>query len=109
MLATHIQNVRGQNTIFQTLIDFEEKTMRRGRSDNLLQQRNELILHRYYYFVVLKKRQYIDTLHTLSEENFLSTTTLTRIIISQHEYLKEVHRNHPDERDLRGKYPWVVW
>lgn len=106
--------MRGHQNIFTSVL-FEEFTPkplplveRKGRSDVLKQRQNELIAHRYYYYIKLQRRIYEDAIAIVSDEIMLAPITLIRIIDSS-DVLKQLQTLKPDVKYFRNKYPWLVW
>lgn len=107
--------MRGQNSAFLCL--FTEETPpevqpavadRPGRNEDLVRQRDELLLHRYYYYVKIVRRQYQDTLDLLQAEFFLSQRRIVDIIQASDRH-KELNMLRPDVKYFRQQYPHWVW
>lgn len=104
--------LRGRHTylqLFDTPIINTKKTERRGRSEVLHTRRNELLIHRYYYYLKLEGMQYAKTLATLEEELIIAQQTIINNVANNRELLKELNLLHPDRSYFRKKYPWLVW
>lgn len=107
--------MRGQYSIFQNLFDDPETLTapapeRKGRNEALLQARNELLIHRYYYHIKIKQRQYLHTLRVLErDELFLTERTIIDIVQKESAALKKLHEKSPDVRYFRAKFPMWVW
>jgi hypothetical protein len=105
--------LRGHRTAYLSLFDEPETRAiptpeRRGRSEELINKRNELILHRHYYYIKIMSRQYGVTLKALEEEFFLSQRTITDIF-QQSVLLKELNQMKPGVKYFKEKYPFMVW
>jgi hypothetical protein len=86
-------------------------TSGRGRNPELLQQRNEKMAYRYYYYAYLKQTrgwEYIVTM--LSVEFDISTTTVSKTVtMVLSETLKDIFQQKPSVQDLKRKFPYLVW
>lgn len=80
-----------------------------GRNPELIQKRNTLIAHRYYYYVKLVRRNYPDTLEALQSEFFLSDIQISRIISEEGATLGQLRQLNPTAKTFALKYPFMVW
>lgn len=110
-----MQVLRGHRSIYNAYL-FDEPAIpqlrvveRKGRSERLKALQNELIVHRYYYYIKIVRRNYPDTLAALESEIFLAPLTITRIIQANTALLKQLHNQKTTVSELRKKYPWLVW
>lgn len=110
-----MQALRGHRSIYQAYI-FDEPAPsplkvveRKGRSEKLKKEQNELIVCRYWYYMKLIRKNYPDTLTELEKEMFLSQLTLIRIIQASHEQLKQFQDEKPGISLFKKKYPFLVW
>lgn len=107
--------LRGHRSIFQNLFQEEPSEVvvtapeRKGRSELLMQKRNELLICRYYYHVKIIGCQYPVALSALENEMFITQRTITDTIQKHHGLLKELHLTKPDIRYFKNKFPWMVW
>lgn len=80
-----------------------------GRDPQLIEARDTFLLHRYYYYAKLLRKQYADVLHNLGKETFLSKTQVQRIVQNKLEQVLEIKRAAPTAKDLQKMYPYIVW
>jgi hypothetical protein len=101
----------GQRSLFDSIIDVppSPKNNRGGRDPQLLQQRDEVIVARYYYLVRIKKTQYPEALATLRVQFFHSEIIIQRVLQRHYEQLKRFKEEKPPVGVFKKKYPWLVW
>lgn len=109
--------LRGNRSIYNSLL-FPEETLsatlaappeRKGRSEELINRRNELLICRYYYYVKMKGRQYEPALSALETELFISQRTIIDTVQRNAELLKQLFTTRPEISYFRTKYPWLTW
>lgn len=61
--------------------------MNKGRSAELIKQRNDRLVHRFYYWYETKRLRYDDVLRKLSTEEFFISEARIRAIISENSEL----------------------
>jgi hypothetical protein len=102
---------------FQSLL-FEETTTtapmgdrakRFGRDLALAEKRNELLAHRYYYYVKIVRKNYPDTLQALQLEFFLSEYQISRVIADSGNVLARLKKIQPATKYFMAMYPHLVW
>lgn len=105
---------RGHN-IYLSLFDNEKpsiapKAERRGRSEILVERRNELLLHRHFYYYKIKRVQYHIGLQALEQEFFLTERTIVDIVQNDNSILKNLKAINPDDaKYFKRKYPFMSW
>jgi hypothetical protein len=109
-----MHNMRGSQ-LYNSLL-FQEapvltvvKPERKGRSEHLINRRNELIAARYWFYVKIQRKNYMDCLEALEQEMFLSQLTLTRIVTSMTDQLKTYQKQPPEVKVFAKEYPFLVW
>ena len=106
---------RGSRSIFTSLFEDDKVSAevaapeRKGRSPILLKKQNEKLVHRYYYYIKISRKQYQDTLTILEEEFSLSQRTIINIISQEHTALRTLNSSKPDTTFFKRKYPYYVW
>lgn len=105
--------LRGHRTYLQLFDEPKQpdnpKPERRGRSESLNRKRNELLIHRYYYYIKIEGKQYIATLDNLENELMLAQQTIVNNVANNRELLKELNAAKPGKAFFKKKYPWLVW
>lgn len=107
---------RGSRSIYQSLFNDEVTQLstitvpeRKGRSEVLMAKQTELLICRYYYYIKIQRKQYLDTLALLEDEIFFSQRTITNKISEHSTLLRELNSTKPDVKWFRNKYPFIVW
>lgn len=80
-----------------------------GRDPVLVDRRNKLIAHRYYYYVKIVRKNYPDTMQAIQDEFFLSDIQISRIIDSSAKELQQLRQTTPDIKYFMRLYPHMVW
>lgn len=110
---------RGNNKIFNDLIEIKLEKHRKGRSINFAALRNTCLIDRYLFFVLLSDKRYDIIISTLSKEFFLSPITITNVLQSNYEELialkkkyqelKEKNKHNQVKGELAKKWQHLVW
>jgi hypothetical protein len=106
---------RGNRSIFNSLFQDENVSVevvppeRKGRSPLLLKKQNEKLVHRYYFYIKIVRKQYQDTLAILEDEFTLSQRTIVNIISQEHVMLRALNGDKPESKYFKSKYPYLVW
>jgi hypothetical protein len=85
------------------------KPERKGRSEALISKRNELIAARYWFYVKIKRLNYVDVLTALEDEVFLSQITLARVVASSMDILKKYQEEKPTAKHFAKEFPFMNW
>lgn len=109
---THSMKLRGKQ-LFESLNDGAEIDLvvekKKGRSRKLIQQRNELLFYRYYYYAKLKKYKYELVVRQLQQEFCLSPHTITEIIVDNATAISAIYSEHLESRELSKRFPHLNW
>ncbi len=108
--------MRGERSSFLSLFENDKPAdssiaipERKGRSEELIKDRNELIVCRHYYYTRIKELQYHRTLERLEKEVFLSKITIINIVAANNKLLKAINADKPGVKYFREKFPFMVW
>ncbi|MET4080088.1 hypothetical protein ABIB40_000028 [Pedobacter sp. UYP30] len=102
--------IRG-NQIIQSIFpsEIEENRPEDNRKGIYAVERNECLLTRFYFYYYIKKRRFDTTLSDLAKEFYISTRTITNYIADNGEMLKKLVAQDCSIKDLRKKYPHLIW
>lgn len=104
--------VRGHRTAYLSLLDDEKNETpvlsRKGRSELLITKRNELLAHRHYYYVKIKRKQFPDAINDLIIEFHIRERTIIDLL-QKTEILQELNKKKPTLSYFKGKYPYLQW
>ncbi|AYD48215.1 hypothetical protein [Arachidicoccus soli] len=108
-----MQVVQRGISVFEALL-FEEmealpKRERNGRNPELLEDRDRLLLHRFYYKTKMQRKQYQDVLRELKNEFFLSTMQLQKILQCKGDEILHIKKTQPTVKWLRDEWGWMIW
>ncbi len=107
--------MRGERSIFLSLFTDDTATTtaaapeRKGRSEDLLQKRNELLICRHYYYTRIVELQYARALERLEDELYLSQRTIINIVNDNYTLLKKINSEKPEVKYFKTKFPFMVW
>ncbi len=102
--------MRGSNTLFADIF-IDEKPVEKqvkGRSASLNSQRNELLVHRFYYHG-LKGLRYDLVIAEISKEFFLTDVTIPKVIADNYPLLTALKKSPPSKQFFQKKWPHLVW
>lgn len=97
------------NLMNESRNDLKEKYAKRGRNKDLVANRNECLLYRYYYYSKLQKLRYDEVLELMGREFFLANRSITDIIMSKSESLKIVFKEKLSIQELEKKFNFLNW
>lgn len=83
--------------------------IRKGRSESLLEQRNECLMTRYFYYCFIKEVSYDDLLRLLVSEFFISAHTIVEYIRKHTDKLAAMRSHPPSVYSLQAKWPHLRW
>lgn len=97
---------RGANILFKDFFTDEAPVIsinrRKGRSSELIEQRNDCLVHRYHYHRTRKLEgktiSYQSLVETVAAEFFLSKETVVDLMIDQHSTLTSLNKEYPADR-----------
>lgn len=88
----------------------EVPTEQRGRSAELIEKRNDRMLHRYVFYVRKFPLHRLEAhAKQLSEEFDLSETRVSELILEHQGEAMRIRQDWPGEAALRKRWPWMVW
>jgi hypothetical protein len=84
--------------------------MKRGRSDQLIQLRNKVLIARYYYWAEIWEKSCTKAIEILSlREFFIGERTIQNEIAKNETYLNELRTKKPTIKELECLYPGFCW
>jgi hypothetical protein len=107
--------MRGQQSLFSSLIDDDTQqsdtppTIKKGRSEVLIANRNSLLFHRYYYYIKIKEKQYEATIRILERELFITQRTIVDTMSQDTAILRELNMVKPGISHFKKTFPFMVW
>ncbi len=101
--------MRGQTLFNATLKDKPDEKNTRGRNRDLLLQRNQCLLSRYYYYGSCKGKYYEEIIQLLVNEFFISAERINRIIAAHTEEIKKMKQDKLSVYALQHCWPHMKW
>jgi len=103
--------MRGSRLFLEITKEDREKQQpgRKGRSEQLLEQRNEKLFYRYYYYSRLLHYGYEQMLKQLQKEFDLTERSLNLYLSIHAERLKEVNAEKKTVKQLKQMWPHFNW
>jgi len=83
--------------------------MNKGRSARLIADRDELLLHRFYWYMRNPRNAYDWVVRQVGKEFALSETTVSTILTQKHGQLAAVRDAKPTVETMRTQWPWMSW
>lgn len=100
---------RGSQLYKKIFIKDKESTGRKCRNAELYIKRNELLIARFFYYGQFTNTRYEKILDILSEEFFLTTNTIPRVIQSNQDMLTVLVKAKPVKSFFTKKWPHLNW
>ena len=74
-----------------------------------INRRNKALVARWYYWTELVRLRADDALNKLSEEFYIEEQTITRALLDNDGYLRELIANQTTRKQLRKTYNYFNW
>ncbi|MBL0144912.1 MAG: hypothetical protein IPP48_03290 [Chitinophagaceae bacterium] len=105
--------MRGQQALFSDILPpiISIKNSGIGRNKVLHQNRNNKLIHRYYWYAQLQPQRldYSYIINQLSNEFDLSDFRIIIVIQENHAQLKQVFASKPSAKELQKMFPHLSW
>ncbi|MFB9862732.1 hypothetical protein [Rufibacter immobilis] len=103
--------MRGHETLFTNLFppSVSLEAPKQGQRNTQTDRRDDVLAHRYYYWVHLRRNRYDDALAELEKEFFLSAAVVVQRLDRRRELLRELVAWKPNPRQLGVKLPHFNW
>lgn len=95
------------NGMFEDAPEVEKK--QRGRDSSLIEQRNEKLLHRYFFYGHYTKYRTDYIYEQLMFEFDLTEERIFRLISKHSNAIKQLRNDPPTIKQLAEKYPFYNW
>lgn len=86
-----------------------KKPERKGRSEKLIDERNDFFIHRFAYYQMHTTHRYDEILRRLKQELFLAEFTLGKMVVQYASDIARLKKSKPKLSYFRKKYDWLVW
>jgi hypothetical protein len=93
----------------ETIVPVDAPKKATGRDSALIENRDTFLLHRVYFKSSIQRKLYDDVLDEMTTEVFLTRRMLQDIITRKTDELLQVKRNKPSTKELKEKWPHIVW
>ena len=87
----------------------EDLPLKKGRSNKLLEKRNECLAARYHYYNQFTDKRYVAIMQHLSDEFFLSPSTIQDLLQALADQLHELKETNPRKAYFENRWPQLVW
>jgi hypothetical protein len=102
--------MRGTLSIFKDVFETTPlKKEEKGNGRELLKERNELLIHRYYFYGKFTGSRYLLILNRLSKEMHLSVITIAELLQDNFEAIDKLRHDNPDANYFAKKWPHLIW
>jgi DNA invertase Pin-like site-specific DNA recombinase len=82
---------------------------RKGRNSNLIEQRNEALVKRFYFYSAFTKMDYESRIKLIAKEFYISVSTVSQLLAKWQLEIKEIKKQKPKISDLKKEYPHYNW
>lgn len=102
---------RGKQKLHHNLVkssipnDLGKKSQRNAE----IERRRDVMACRYYYYAVIKRQLYEDSLMALYQEFFITPNTIVNELLKREHKIGELIKNKTTVLELKKKYPWFSW
>jgi hypothetical protein len=87
----------------------ETESVSKGRSKALLNRRDNKLVARFYYYAIIRKLNYRDTIAALVQEfDICDRVVLDRLRHNQ-SFVDELFAHKPSVTELRKRFPYLRW
>ena len=83
--------------------------LKHGRDPKLVTERDTFLLYRFFFKSRIQRKIFDDALGELKAEVFLSKTMIQKILLSKSDEILLIKKAAPTPKELRDKYPHIVW
>jgi hypothetical protein len=87
----------------------EKAALSIGRNASLVEQRNELLMYRYYYYGAHSGKRWEAVIKALSKEFYLAECTVAKIIGNNPDLGRRILNEKPTLTKLKRKYRFFNW
>lgn len=102
--------MKGINSLFQKHISKEVNKEAKQRPRNyFMPERNDLLVHRYYFYVHYRNFRFDKCLNILQTEIYITEQTITNVLTVCSEILDDVFKRKPSIKELEKKFPHFHW
>ena len=103
--------MRGKTALYDKVfpVSLPEQEGTKGHRNSRIEERDEALTHRYYFYGHLRRLRYDDCLIHLSDEFFLSTNVIIQRLALRTECLKQLIEVKTSCKELQDKYPYFNW
>jgi hypothetical protein len=102
--------LRGSLTLFADIFETPApKLVKKGRSSQLHDKRNECLVDRYYFYANFSDKRYSAIIEILSVEFFLSTVTIPELLQANQAQIRALKKQNPGKVWFKGKWPHLTW
>lgn len=103
-------SLRGTNTLFKDIYELPlPEKQRKGRSESLINLRNDCLVDRYYFIAKTTGLRYELVIGILSKEFFLSEVTIPEILDDNYYKIAAVKKAAPTKKELEKKWSHLNW
>lgn len=103
--------VRGQHSLHtqffgNTTVAPKEKQRPRNF---FMPERNQLLVHRYYFYAEIKGYRYDKCLTELEQDMFITETRLSTVLTECMDLLRQIMQTKPTLKQLQRQFPRLNW
>jgi hypothetical protein len=102
--------MRGKNTLYNDIIPSSiQERGRKSHRNTFLEERDDALAHRYYFYAYLCRCRYDDCLVNLSREFFLSHNVIIQRLNKRTDLIKELVGANTNQTELKRMYGHLNW
>jgi len=81
----------------------------RGRSNNLINIRDRKLAIRYWYYTVIKKLSYEETIKHLQAEFDIAEYTVVKRLEKENGHINQLMESNPAIAELKKEFSYFIW
>jgi hypothetical protein len=97
------------NLLFDDVVAPKPPKEHNGRDPQNIENRDNYLLHRFYFKSKIQRKIYGDTLKELAAETWLSELMVQKIIQSKSELVLSIKKAAPSVKDLQKMFPHIIF
>jgi hypothetical protein len=101
--------MRGSLSLFNDLLDEQKPLVSEGGERPMHIRRNECLVHRHFFKLKFTDKRFNKVLQEISDEFFLSQSTVTQILEEHADMLYKLKTTPPEKDYYIKTWPHLVW
>jgi hypothetical protein len=102
--------MRGQRSLFSDKFEAAIVKTTKQRPRNFYKpERDEALVHRYFYYIEINRLRYDDSIRQLEREFHITAPRIIAVLSEMQSMIERVITDNPTIKELECKFPWLNW